>query len=298
MVELSRKRKYSLIALALAGVCVLLAVLLPPVFRGNIILPQVFHLGPLALRYYGLFMALAIVAGYLLALGRAKRYGFTAEELDRLVLLLVICGFVGARLYHVASDLSFYLKHPALILAVWRGGLSIFGALIGGIIALLIARRRQLRRVSLLVLLDWLTPSLLLGQIIGRFGNFFNYEIFGYPTSLPWKMFVPPAFRPAAFAGFSYFHPLFLYEALINAVILFVLLRFWPAPRRSGRLFFAYLLLYNAGRFFLELYRTDSSYIFGGVLRLNSLTSGILVLVGAAGLILINYYGQKLPSDS
>jgi phosphatidylglycerol---prolipoprotein diacylglyceryl transferase len=298
MADLTKKQKYALAILA-GAVFVLLAWSLPAVFRGDIILPQVFHVGPLALRYYGLCMALAVAGGYLLALQRAKRYGFSAKDLDRLVLVLVVCGFAGARLYHVASDFHFYVHNPALIPAVWQGGLSIFGALIGGVVGLAVARRWWFHSISLLVLLDWLVPSLLLGQIIGRFGNFFNYEIFGYPTNLPWKMFVPFQFRPEAFLTVNYFHPLFLYEALFNAVILFLVLRFWPAPqRRAGTLFFMYLLLYNAGRFFLEMYRTDSTYIFGNALRLNSISTAVLMGVALVGLYYTNHhYAQNAPSN-
>ncbi len=258
-------------------------------------MPQTLHIGSLALRYYGLFMAGAIIAGYWLAAWRAPHYGFTVEQLDRLVIVLVVSGFVGARIYHVASDWTFYSSQPIQAFMVWRGGLGIFGALAGGVVGLFLARQVWLRGTSIFKLLDWLAPSLLLGQIIGRFGNLFNYEIFGYPTGLPWKMFVPPQFRPFEYIASRYFHPLFLYEALFNAVVFFILLRFVKDKYRSGSLFFGYLFLYNAGRFFLELLRPDSVFI--GSLRLNSLVSAALMLTGLAGFFYFNY-AHIFPSNT
>lgn len=290
------KRTNKIIAiLAAAGGIVILALLLRPVFRGTVVLPQVFHLGPLAIHYYGLILALAIIAAYCLAAWRGRYYGFTTEQLDRLVVVLVVCGFIGARLYHVATELGFYVHHPAQVLAVWQGGLGIFGAILGGLVGLIIVRNRWFRGVSFLTLLDWLAPSLLLGQIIGRFGNLFNYEIFGYPTNLPWKMFVPAQFRPQALQNFNYFHPLFLYEAILNILILLLLWRFMKRGRPVGSLFFAYLFLYNAGRFFLELYKTDSMFI--GMVRLNSIITAILAFVALAGFIYLNY-AQSSPPHS
>ncbi len=265
---------------------VVLFFMLRSIFSGEIILPQVFHLGPVALRYYGLILALAIVGAYWLAAYRAPRYGVTIPQLDRVVLVLVIGGFIGARLYHVISEWGFYQHHLGQVFMVWQGGLSIFGALLGGVIGLLVVRS-ALGHQSILKLLDWLAPSLLLGQIIGRFGNLFNYELFGYPTSLPWKMLVPMQFRPDGFLTAQFFHPLFLYEALLNSIFLLVLLKGLGTARRAGSLFFSYLFLYNAGRFFLEALRPDS--VYWGSLRVNSVVSGCLALLGLAGLIYLHY---------
>jgi phosphatidylglycerol:prolipoprotein diacylglycerol transferase len=188
-------------------------------------------------------------------------------------------GFIGARLYHVASSWQYYAEYPFDALKVWHGGLSIFGALIGGFIVLVLFAKRL--KTPLFRLLDWLAPSVVLGQIIGRFGNFFNYEAFGYPTNVLWKMFVPEMFRPAELMGAEYFHPLFLYEALGNCLVLYILLKYSKkAP--AGGLFFGYLFLYNILRFALEHLRVDSIFLWGGV-RLNAVVSALLCLVGAAG---------------
>jgi phosphatidylglycerol:prolipoprotein diacylglycerol transferase len=151
------------------------------------------------------------------------------------------------------------------------------------------------KQSSILNLLDWLTPSVILGQIIGRFGNLFNYEAFGYPTNLPWKMFVPQMFRPLQYASSTFFHPWFLYEVLGNLITLFLLLKILPLKYKKsspGFIVFFYLLLYNSLRFVLEFLRIDSTFI--GWVRLNAAVSLLLVFVSLAGL----YYVKKYPKVS
>lgn len=298
------------------------------VFIGQIQLPQFFALGPVQIRYYGLFMAGAVAVGYFLAQRRASRYGIEPKEVDSIVFLAVIAGFIGARFYHVLSDLPFYLHNPGLILQVWRGGLSVYGAVIGGAVAVVwhvyrhTSASQRVQRI--LNYLDWLTPSILIGQIIGRFGNFFNYELFGYPTGLPWKMFVPLRFRPEEFLSSANFHPLFLYEALANLIILVGLLKLYRrgvarfggpplgaqavaehpmgtnrdrTPSPPGALFFGYVFLYNIVRFLLEFLRIDSVMADG--LRINALVS-LALAVGALiylSLIFIKH-DRQVPSHN
>jgi phosphatidylglycerol:prolipoprotein diacylglycerol transferase len=163
--------------------------------------------------------------------------------------------------------------------------------LFGGALVLLLFSYRESVRWQ--VLADWLAPSVILGQIIGRLGNLFNYEAFGYPTNLPWKMFVPAAFRPESFAASSYFHPLFLYEMLGNAVALWVLLKFAKTGPKSGRLLYLYIILYTFLRFLLEFLRVDSTFLWGG-LRLNSLMSAALFLAGVTAWI---FYARKAQAS-
>lgn len=276
---------------------VLLALLLGPVFSGAWVLPQVLKLGPLSVRYYGVCMACAVAAGWVLATRRASWYQLTAQQVDDAAVWLAAGGFVGARLYHVVSSLSYYAQHPLEIVMVWHGGLSIFGALFGGLAALLFYVRTYPAQApaahaskvffdseQVWRWLDLLAPSVLLGQIIGRLGNLFNYEAYGYPTTVPWGMYVPPAFRFPAYVEQSQYHPLFLYELLGNSVILFVLLwlarRAW-SKRATGVVFILYVILYTILRFFLEHIRMDSVFLFGGV-RENVLMSAILALIGIA----------------
>lgn len=247
-------------------------------FSGSIILPQSFTLGPLTVRYYGLFMALAAALGFYLAQKRAKRYGITRQQAESLMLWLIMGGFLGARLYHIFSSFAYYSRHPVDALKVWNGGLSIYGAVLGGLITLWLYKKFTAYSLQLTAFLNWLTPSLLLGQIVGRFGNFFNYELYGYPTSLPWKMFVPEGFRNPGFLNSSFFHPLFLYEQLGNLLILFYILR--REKQGKSNLFIWYVLLYNILRFALEFIRIDS--VFWGSLRVNAFVSLILAAIALA----------------
>jgi phosphatidylglycerol---prolipoprotein diacylglyceryl transferase len=282
----SELRKYS----SFAGLLVLVFILLlflSQVFRGELILSPTFSLGAISIRYYGLFLALAAGAGYWLAVKSAPKFGIEIKQVDRIVFWLIIGGLIGARLYHVASQLPHYFQAPLQIFFIWRGGLSIFGAIIGGMITLFILNRIHRFAGSILPLLDWLTPSLIIGQIIGRFGNLFNYEAYGYPTNLPWKMLVPPPLRPNTYWDSAYYHPLFLYEALWSLAVLVIILRLRKKLPAPGTLFLSYLFLYNSGRFFLELLRLDSTFI--GNWRLNSITSLALVLTALGSYLYIRY---------
>ena len=230
-------------------------------------------------------MALAASAGFYLAVKRSSAYGVSAKQAEDILFWVIVGGFIGARLYHVLSSAGYYAQNPIDILKVYNGGLSIYGAVLGGIITLWVYTRLVTCHLSLVTLLDWLAPSVVLGQIIGRFGNLFNYEAFGYATNLPWKMFVPEQFRPEQFWNYSFFHPWFLYEALGNVIILFLLLKIGKT-KRPGVLVFSYLLLYNLLRFALEFLRIDSTFIFG--LRLNSIVSLTLVVLATLALVFID----------
>jgi phosphatidylglycerol---prolipoprotein diacylglyceryl transferase len=268
---------------------ILLAFFLGKVFSGRLILPQSFHIGFITIRYYGIIIASAAAAGFYLAIKRAKLYGFERELAEDMLFWVIIGGFIGARLYHVFSSIGYYWQHPVNIFEVWNGGLSIYGALIGGVLTLWALQRIFVPKLGFLSMLDWLAPSLLLGQIIGRFGNLFNYEAFGYPTNLPWKMFVPLDFRPPNYLWFNFFHPFFLYEALGNAVILYLLIRCLKF-KSPGALFFSYVLLYNTLRFGLEFLRIDSTFIDG--IRLNAAMSLLLIIIGIVGILLSRKYAE------
>jgi len=279
----NRFLKYIAITIAL----LVLAFGLTQVFSGDIILPQFFNIGPLQIHYYGIIMAVAVAAGFYLAIKRAPQYGIDLKLAEDLLFWLIIGGFIGARAYHVLSDIGYYYRYPADAFKVWNGGLSIYGSLVGGLLVLYLYFKLLNLRFSILNFLDWLAPSLLLGQIIGRFGNLFNYEAFGYPTNLPWKMFVPVQFRPRGFINYNFFHPFFLYEILGNLIIFFVLMVVVKKGRTAamGYLFFLYVLLYNSLRFCLEFLRIDSTFI--STFRLNAIVSLGLVFIGIIGLLLI-----------
>ncbi len=253
------------------------------IFRGSIVLPQAFNLGPITVRYFGISLALAVACAYWLAIKRATLYNIPTKEAEDIILWVIVGGFIGARLYHVLSSLPYYLQHPDHIIMVWHGGLSVIGSLLAGLLTLY--WKLGDKRKILLSYLDWLAPSMVLGQIIGRFADLFNYELFGYPTSLPWKMFIPDQFRPLQFANSAYFHPLFLYESLGNMLILLLLLKLSRSKQNQpGWLFFLNLLSYGILRFFLEFLRIDSLLL--GQFRLNAAVSLMFVAVSLYWLVL------------
>lgn len=202
--------------------------------------------------------------------------------------LVVSAGVVGARLYHLITDWHLYQGQPLLTaLATWNGGLGILGALIGGLLGLIGWQRWIVPHVSLEKLLDAAAIVLPLGQAIGRFGNFVNHELFGPPTSLPWGIFIPPEFRPTQFIEYSYFHPLFLYEAIPNFLLFLGLISFWRWQKKQKGLSFLklgsglylglYALCYGLVRFSLDFARWDLSTQW---VTLTASQWGALLLVG------------------
>lgn len=184
--------------------------------------PILIEIGPLAVRWYGLLIATAVLIGVSLSQYLAKRRHINPDLLGDLVVWLVIAAIPAARLYYVLFEWAEYSQHPERIIAIWQGGIAIHGAILGGTIAALIFAR--LKQVSFWQLADLVAPSLILGQAIGRWGNFFNSEAFGRPTNLPWKLFIPADRRPLGYENFAYFHPTFLYESLWNLMVFGLLL--------------------------------------------------------------------------
>jgi phosphatidylglycerol:prolipoprotein diacylglycerol transferase len=255
-----------------------------------------FELGPLQIRWYGILMATAILVGFWLAHRRALQEGLPADQLVRAAQWAVVAGLVGARLYEVAFNWDYYGRFPWKIIAVWEGGLAMHGGLIvGPLVGALLARRWG---VPVLRALDVIAPSMILGQAIGRWGNFFNEEAFGAPTGLLWKLYISPPHRPPEFRQFDFFHPTFLYESLWNLLVFAVLVR-WVRPRLGrypGAVFFAYIGLYSAGRFFIEALRLDSFWVWG--FRVAQVAGLVGVIVAVVGLAWATRRGAVRPSPS
>ncbi|MEJ5230510.1 MAG: prolipoprotein diacylglyceryl transferase, partial [Pseudothermotoga sp.] len=202
------------------------------------------------------------------------------DQLDELIFYAVIFGIVGARLFYVIFNLRYYTKNPIEIFMVWHGGLAIQGAVLFAIVTCVVyARYRKGVSFTTFQVLDLGAAYLPLGQAIGRWGNFFNYEAFGGPTNLPWKMYVPLRFRPVGYLQYEYFHPTFLYESIWDLLIFFLLTRYMSKNRKNfGEVFALYLCFYSLGRICIERLRLDSLYL--GNLRSAQLFSAIMIAVG------------------
>jgi prolipoprotein diacylglyceryl transferase len=238
------------------------------------------------LRAYALCIIAGIVLGMLLSTRRWRARGGTADSLESVVVVAIPFGIIGARLYHVATDYQLYFgpgRNPVDALKIWNGGLGVWGAVaLGALGAYLVARRR---RIAFPALLDTLAPGLVIAQAVGRLGNYFNSELFGRPTTLPWALEIAPAFRPAGYEQYATFHPTFLYELLWDLGVAAVLI--W-ADRRfrlgHGKVFALYVVLYTAGRFWIEALRIDRVNEIEGF-RLNNYTSAIVFLAGLIWLL-------------
>jgi phosphatidylglycerol:prolipoprotein diacylglycerol transferase len=255
-------------------------------------MPEGFFIGPFQVRFYGIILMLGAVAGAWLAGREAKRRGHSPEIVWDLLTYLLIGGIIGARLWHILTPppssgvtASWYLTHPLDALAIWKGGLGIPGAIIGGLIALYFYTRS--RKLNFAEWTDIAAPSLALGQAIGRWGNFVNQELYGAPTNLPWKLSIDPEHRLTGFLDVEYYHPLFFYESIWNLANMFLLL--WVSRRfgdrlKQGDIFLIYLVVYPVGRFLLDFLRLDASLV-GGI-NINQAVMAVVAVLAASALML------------
>ncbi|MFE2408748.1 prolipoprotein diacylglyceryl transferase [Kitasatospora sp. NPDC059408] len=253
----------------------------------------VLHLGPVPLRAYAFCIILGVVVAVWLGSKRWVARGGAKHTVGDIAVWAVPFGLVGGRLYHVITDHQLYFgdgRNPWNAFKIWEGGLGIWGAVALGAVGAWIGCRR--RGVPLPAYADAIAPGIALAQAMGRWGNYFNQELFGRPTTLPWGLEIAPAHRPAATPDAATYHPTFLYESLwcIGVALLVI----W-ADRRfklgHGRAFALYVAAYTVGRFWTEWLRVDEAHVYFG-LRLNDWTS-IVVFIGAVAYFLI--VGKKRP---
>ena len=259
--------------------------------------PILIELGPLTIRWYGLLIASAVLIGVSLSQYLAKRRNVDPNILGDLAIWLVIAAIPSARVYYVLFEWKQYAQHPDQIIAIWNGGIAIHGAILGGTLAAIIFARLQ--KISVWQLADLVAPSLILGQAIGRWGNFFNSEAFGDPTDLPWKLYIPLERRPLNFANYEYFHPTFLYESLWNLMVFGILITLFfrglkGSPRlKVGTIALVYMVAYSCGRVWIEGLRTDSLMI--GPLRIAQIVSLTAITLGLLGLAWQYLLRRPLP---
>lgn len=237
-----------------------------------------FTIGPVTVYWYGVIIATAFLAALGVVLHIAKQEEIEQERIINLSALLLIGGLISARLYYVIFQWDYFSRRPAEILMTWEGGLSIHGVIIGCF--LILAVYAGIKKHNLLQLTDLFAYGLILGQAIGRWGNFFNSEAYGSLTDWPIRVYIE---------GFGYAHPTFLYESIWNllvfAVLFFILRK--TAKGKAGVITCSYLILYSTGRFFIEGLRQDNIYTILNM-HIAELTSLVLIFAGILGLVVIN----------
>lgn len=243
-------------------------------------------IGPIQLRAYGLAIAVGVLVAVSIAQRRYARRGGDPEALTAIAMWAVPVGLVGARLYHVVTDYQRFQGRWWRVLAVWEGGLGIPGGLLAGVVAgVVLARRRGL---DVPTLLDVVAPAIPVAQAIGRLGNWFNQELYGRASDLPWAVRIDPERRPDGLEQVANYHPTFLYEALWNVALAGLLVRLDRTGRlRRGQLFVLYVAGYALGRLWVEALRIDPANEIAG-LRVNIWTS-LAALTVAAGVLVVRW---------
>jgi prolipoprotein diacylglyceryl transferase len=241
-------------------------------------------IGPLRLTAYGLMIALGVIAAVEVGRRRAAGRGIDPEDMTAIATWAVPAGLLGARLYHVITDWRRFEGRWLDAVKIWEGGLGVPGGMIGGVlVGLWVARRRG---IDLPDALDVVAPALPLAQAIGRWGNWWNQEVFGRPTDLPWALEIDPDHRPPQYQDEPTFHPTFLYESLWNLALAAALVVVDRRHRlRPGRLFSLYVLGYGVGRLWVEALRADEASLIGPF-RVNIWVSMAMILGGAVGFAL------------
>ncbi|RLQ85087.1 prolipoprotein diacylglyceryl transferase [Planomicrobium sp. Y74] len=257
--------------------------------------PVAFSLGPISVHWYGVIIATGIVIAFLVGQREMLKRGMHPEFLTDLLIWAVPLAIVGARIYYVIFEWDNYKDNPGEIIAIWNGGLAIHGALIMSVIVAYIFTKK--RNTPFLKVADILAPSILIGQAIGRWGNFINQEAHGGEVSRAFleNLFIPDWIINHMYIDGAYYHPTFLYESLWSFVGIIILLLLRRVNLVRGEMFFFYMIWYSVGRYFIEGMRTDSLYVFGiEGLRAAQLVS-ILAIIIAVVLIIYRRVTIKNP---
>ena len=250
--------------------------------------PIAISIGPIDVRWYGVIIAFGIVLAFIVAQREMVKRGFHPDFLTDLLIWAVPLAILGARLYYVSSKWEYYGQNPGQILQVWEGGLAIHGALIASFITAYVFTKK--RGVSFLKLTDIAAPSLLIGQTVGRWGNFMNQEAHGGPVSRTFleNLQLPDWIINQMYIDGTYYHPTFLYESIWNFIGLIIMLLLRRVNLLRGEMLMFYIIWYSSARYFIEGMRTDSLYV--GDIRIAQLVS-VVSIIGA--LIIIFYRRMK-----
>jgi len=247
--------------------------------------PIAFHLGPISVHWYGIIIGVGAILGLYMASRECEKRGIPSETLVDLIMYALPIAILSARTYYVLFEWSFYKNHLSEIPAIWHGGLAIHGGLIGGTITAIIFTRK--RNISFWKLADITAPSILLGQAIGRWGNFMNQEAHGGPVSRAFleNLHIPPFIINQMNIHGIYYHPTFLYESIWSFIGVIVLISLRKVNLYLGEIFLTYLIWYSIGRFFIEGMRTDSLMLTSH-LRIAQVIS-IVIIAGSLLVIVI-----------
>ena len=261
-----------------------------PALLGSIPSPADGNLGPFHM--YGFILAMGVLVGVYVAERRWRNRGYPKDGIYDIAFWVVIWGVIGARLYHVVTDYQLFEDDPWRAFQIWRGGLGIWGAVIGGAIAVVVTTHR--RKLPTLVVMDCMAPGIVLAQAMGRWGNYFNQELFGKPSTLPWALEIAPQHRPAGYLQYSTFQPTFLYESLACLAIFGILLVVEHRTRlKFGQTFALYVALYTFARFFFENMRIDPAHEIAGM-RINAWVSIGVFLFGVGWFV---WLGRHEPEQ-
>ena len=253
-----------------------------------------FSIGSLTIGWYGVLIAIGVIAAIGVAFIEAQRRGENTNHVINLALVIVPLGVIGARLYHVIDRWDYFIQHPGEI--VGGQGLGIFGAVIGGALGIIIYT--QWKKLSTLRWLDIVAPGVLLAQAIGRWGNYFNQELYGHPTDLPWAIYIDPVNRMPGYESYSHFHPLFFYEFLWNLIgfgVLMVLGRKLKSRLKDGDILLGYVIIYGIGRFYLEGLKMDV-WKLAGIPTARWITG--IAVVAAVIILILRHRRRKLPKET
>jgi prolipoprotein diacylglyceryl transferase len=257
---------------------------------------DVIEIGPLTIHFYGILIGIGVVVAAIVTTRRYARFGGDASILDSVIMWTVIIGFAGARLGYLVTHSGRYSGRWYGVFFIWEGGLALYGGLTAGALAAVYMLRKH--RGDFIMFTDAIAVGLPLAQAIGRFGNYFNQELFGTPTSLPWAVEIDAAHRPAQYADSPTFHPTFLYEALWNLLITVPVILFLERRGKlaKGARFPVYMIVYGGIRFLTELIRTDTTFRVLGISR-NGWISVAAMLGGAFLLYLAQKRGATYDED-
>ncbi|MCK5211240.1 prolipoprotein diacylglyceryl transferase [Candidatus Parcubacteria bacterium] len=242
--------------------------------------PVLIMVGPLTIYWYGLFIVSGILAATLVSFKLSSKYNIKKDTIIDLAFWLIIAGLIGTRVYHVLLELPFYLDNPLDIFKIWQGGLAIHGGIIAGLVTIWWFSWKQ--NINFWLLTAIIVPGVALAQAIGRWGNYFNQEIYGVPTSLPWGIPIEFVNRVPEFFNYEFFHPAFLYESLGSLIIFITLILLHKKLNTSDLkykvIIAIYLILYSLLRFTLEFIRTDQTPVALG-LRFPQIVSLLIIIL-------------------